>query len=553
MIDKMLLAMLLLLLPHTLLANPQFQAEPRTYTANGTVINSVTGEAIGGALVQISGARQLAMLTGADGKFQFEGLANGTFPLSVRKPGYFSPEEIRRAGTRPVLVSTAEERPVTLRLVPEGVIYGRISGDGGEPLENIPVQIVWEHTENGRKARDANRTVQTDEQGEFRVPELQQGRYFIFAGPSYWPVSFPTKISQSVARGYTGLFYPGVPDLASATPVEITPGKHTEVNLTLTSQPYYRISGSVSGYSPEMPVQLQILSASGQELGGGLNLDEARGTFRSWWFPAGPCTITAQAQDSKTNQQYFASQPLNVTSDLAGVHLTLAPGAVIPVNARVEATRETSRGLAAQQTFFWRGPKQAVNQYSPARVMLTARGRLFSQQQQYSQSATEEDPALAIRNVPPGVYSVEVQTMGDYYVQSARSGSVDLLEQTLTVAPGDSNQPIEIVLRDDFASLEGNLTFDGRGDTATVLIIPTNQMVNAQATRLEVSATSGSRSFQIPQLAPGEYKVLAVYDPEKLEDDDPEAMGKYLSRGQHLSLAPNQKARVEMQVMRIGE
>ena len=67
MFDRMLPALLLFVVPNTLLANPQFQAEPRTYTARGTVVNSATGEAISGALVQLYGARQHAVLTGPGG------------------------------------------------------------------------------------------------------------------------------------------------------------------------------------------------------------------------------------------------------------------------------------------------------------------------------------------------------------------------------------------------------------------------------------------------------------------------------------------------------
>src|ERR1700730_1572798 len=142
MFDRMLPALLLLVVPNALLANPQFQTEPRTYTAHGTVVNSVTGEPISGALVQIYGTRQHAMLTGSDGKFQFEGLPNGSFQVSVQKPGYFSPEQLRRNGAPLKSVNTEEERPVTLKLIPEGIVYGRITGDNGEPLGYMPVQIL---------------------------------------------------------------------------------------------------------------------------------------------------------------------------------------------------------------------------------------------------------------------------------------------------------------------------------------------------------------------------------------------------------------------------
>jgi hypothetical protein len=554
MFDRMLWAMLLFVAPSKLLANPQIQTEPRTYTARGTVVNSATGEAISGALVEIYGARQHAVLTGPDGKFQFEGLPNGSFQLTVKKPGYFSPDQVRRGGVPPMLFRTDEERPVTLKLIPEGIVYGRITGDNGEPLGYMPVQILWERVENGKRTRENTRSIRTDEQGEFRQAELQPGKYFVFVGPSSWPASFPARPSQGGARGYPGIFYPGVPDLSSATAIEITPGKHAEINLSLSSQLFYRISGSVSGYGPEQGVTMQMVSASGQPIGAGVEFDDARGTFRSSWVPAGPCTITAESQDPKTNQQSYASRSLTVTSDLGGVHLALLPSAVIPVNIRLEVTRSDTATDSRNMINFVGGSNQVYQQPSPARVVLTPRQHVFMQQHQYSESATNEDPTPAIRNVPPGVYSVEVSPNGPYYVQSARSGSVDLLAQSLTIAPGGSNQPIEIVLRDDFATLEGSLTFNAESDTATIIMISSNSSPEAPQQRWNImGVTNKAPSFHIPQLAPGEFKILAVDNPDELEYGNPEVVRKYLSKARDVSLAPNQKVKVELEVVHIGD
>ena len=553
MFDRMLLALLLLVVPSTLFATPQFQTEARTYTVRGTVVNSVTGEGVGGALVQIYGARQRSMLTGADGKFQFEGLSNGGFPLTVRKPGYFSTEEIRRQSAQPVYVRPEEERPVTLKLIPEGVLYGRITGDNGEPVEYMPVQIIFERVENGKRTRDNSRTVRTDEQGEFRQAELLPGKYFVFVGPSSWPVAFPARLSQSGARGYPGVYYPGVPDLFSATAIDMTAGKQAEINLSVSSQPFYRISGTLSGYGPGQGVNFQIVSASGQSIGAGVEFDEARGTFRSSWVPAGVCTITVESQDANTGRQSYGSQRLNVTSDMGGVHLALLPSAVIPVNIRLEATAPEPVVGPGEIFPSGRGHQMRAVQNSPARVVLTPQQHLFAQQQQYSNSVTDEDSAPAIRNVPPGVYSVEINPSGPYYVLSARSGSANLLQQSLTVAPGGSNQPIDVVLRDDFASLEGSLS--GReSQVTTVIIMAANSIAKTMQTRnVTVMGTGVSSSFQIPQVAPGEYKILAVEGADEIEYDNPEVMSKYLSKARDISLLPNQKAKVELTVVHAGD
>jgi hypothetical protein len=65
--------------------------------------------------------------------------------------------------------------------------------------------------------------------------------------------------------------------------------------------------------------------------------------------------------------------------------------------------------------------------------------------------------------------------------------------------------------------------------------------------------TGSLSSFQIPQLAPGEYKILAVEGTNDIEYDDPDVLSKYLSKARDVSLVPNQKAKVDLAVVHIGD
>ena len=66
---------------------------------DGIVLNSVTGGlTVRAALVRIN--PQMSALTGADGKFHFEGVPQGQMYVSVRKPGYFNEDQFFPGGTR---------------------------------------------------------------------------------------------------------------------------------------------------------------------------------------------------------------------------------------------------------------------------------------------------------------------------------------------------------------------------------------------------------------------------------------------------------------------
>src|ERR1700687_2153847 len=260
----------------------QLSAEQLTYTLRGPVVNSVTGEAIRGALVQAYFNVQRSALTGPDGTFQFEGLHSNQGNLTVPKPGYFSPNEIRTSrfsrteSSLPITLGP-DQPPVVLKLVPEGLIHGRIVGNGGEPIESLPVRLFSDVLENGQKAPQEIRTVNTNEEGEFRAAELTAGKYFLFVGPSE-AESFPVRVRGQSAQGYAGTFYASAPDLASATPIEIAAGAHAEFNLTLSLQPFFRVSGSISGVSQNEGVNVQFMNASGQPVGMLSAFDPDKGT-----------------------------------------------------------------------------------------------------------------------------------------------------------------------------------------------------------------------------------------------------------------------------------
>jgi hypothetical protein len=219
------------------------------YNLTGIVINSVTREPIRSALVQISFSRQLSTLTGSDGKFRFEGLPNGQTAVNVRKPGFFFEEEIHSlTNTQRMLSTGPDSTPVVLKLIPEGVIFGTIRGEDGEPLEGMNVRLTRNSFSSGHKRREAHATVQTDETGAFRFAELIPGVYFLSVsqGEPSAP-GLPARISQSSARGYPMEFYPGVPVASEASPIEIVPGERKQLDRLLTAKPLYRVGGRFQG------------------------------------------------------------------------------------------------------------------------------------------------------------------------------------------------------------------------------------------------------------------------------------------------------------------
>ena len=109
-------------------------------------------------------------------------------------------------------------------------------------------------------------------------------------------------------------------------------------------------------------------------------------------------------------------------------------------------------------------------------------------------------------------------------------------------------QPIEIVLRDDVAFLSGNVSSDSHPLTASILAI--SEHSSAQPI---IRPTDPNGGFQMGFLPPGEYKILAIDHPDQLEYTNPEVMRKYLSRAREITLSPDQAAKIDLELVNIGE
>src|SRR5271165_4436889 len=104
-------------------------------TISGQVVNSVTGQPVAGALVQM-GAR--AMLTDREGQFEFHDLAALYGGAVAPQPGYVSglPEFIRLN-----LPARQVQGAITLKLVPEAIIFGKVLDQSSQPLQGLRIQL----------------------------------------------------------------------------------------------------------------------------------------------------------------------------------------------------------------------------------------------------------------------------------------------------------------------------------------------------------------------------------------------------------------------------
>ena len=560
-------------------ANAQFESddsayqsngEKTTYTLSGTVINSVTGEPISRALVQFGANethpnespfihpsadpgseaandayRERSMLTDHEGRFKFEGLPQMRTSLIARKPGFYDPAQLsgdwqpRASGAIGVGPDTA---PVTLKLVPEAIMVGHVVDANGEPLEGVAIRISSVMRANGRKQLqpvqeevEQPQSMETNDEGAFRIANLAPGTYYVAAYPRHdQQTSIPAKVAYPVT------YYPGVPSFSEATPIHISAGQQVVLDFTLRTAPIVSVAGIVTGYAHGQEAELQFLNQSGDEVSIEKQFDAQTGSFQARVIAGGPCIIKADARD-RLDRPLHAELTLALSANIKNVRVNLAPAPSIPIVVRLETTKPQPDGASPQSTLAGSIPASVSLhplEFGHPDVVASVEGG-------------PSNPALVLRNIDAGKYKVEVipNNVGDtaWYVKSVLYSGIDLLQQELTVTPGESST-MEIVLRDDSAVLTGTVQSGENEGQAAVLVVPNHAPQNPKMT---VSDDRGE--FQIDGLAPGDYKVFAFDHLDGLEYANPEALNEYASKAAQVSLQANEKTTIRVGLIPRGE
>lgn len=512
------------------------------FEIRGTVISSQAGQPVGGALVQIPGLDE-AQFSGSDGRFIFSNIPRGQFTVTARKPGFFNEQELGylNAGMDSSLTTVPSDAKVILRLIPEGVIYGEVKDENGEPMERVTVGAQRWQTADGHRQLQFVGNATTDDLGAFRIAELRPGNYYLSfqvanRGGTTFSKLLPNKKEDD--EGYGLQFYPGVSDEADAKLIEIRPGSQIHIPLALSRQRLFEVSGVVHGVNRERSFSLALITSEGAWLQSGLRIDPKTGDFQFQGIPAGTYLIRAMASlragaEANAGPPLSATLPIYVNSDIAGLVLTLSPEISIGVQVRDEISN--SETASSVRTVVIRTVAKEFARFSPTIVA--------------PRVERDQVTPAKLEGLIPGTYTVlATPNFMPGYVANLRCGNVDLLRDDLTIAPGAAPPPIEVILRDDGAQLDGTVTENGRPASAAIVIYSQDYPKRSQ-----VIQPGNIGSFSADNLPPGRYQVLALKDAGDVEFRNPAAMEIYLSHASAVTLGRRDKATIRLEVQHRDE
>ncbi len=550
--------------------------EKDTETIRGTVVNSVTHEPIGRALV-FSLDNRFAMLCDAAGHFEFkiplarkEGtnrnssgvvLFNGPSggysrmggpgTLAARKPGFLTDER-----TQQVALAADSEQGLTIQLVPEALIIGRVNLPTTDGTDKLRVELFRRTVLNGRASWQAAGNAQTRANGEFRFADLAAGSYKIFTTEEIDrdPLTFNPRGQM---YGYPPVYYPSFNNFESSSVIRVTAGATVSVKLTPARRAYYPIKIGVSNAPQGAGFQIEVWPQGHPGPGYSLGYNQDEQSIVGM-LPDGNYTVEVNAF-----MPTMSSGQINISVKGGGVEgaaMNLVPSGSIQVNVKQELT---SPEMAPQESRFDQNGKPiSKSQYilNSMQVNLVpvdelTTGRMGGR----GRNGGADGDTITIQNVSSGRYRVQVSAqMG--YVAAVSSGGLDLLHNPLVVPPGGTSSPIEITLRDDGAAVEGTIE-NWQGETqgrnnllpgqqlACIYLVPTTETMS-----LPLVGWTGDGHFSLQQVPPGSYRAIAFNrQPGDLEFTNEDAMKKYEPKSQVIELEAGQKQQLNLQLNAVSE
>ena len=511
---------------------------------SGIVVDAESGDPVRKANVTLTlegtPRRWATARTDSSGRFTFEGLPAGKYDLSASKGNegraIHGASSLRELGDLITLADGESLGVIKLRLIHPASISGHVYDSDGEPVAEVNVHLLRQGRNLGTPVLLNYRGGTTDDRGEYRISEIDPGRYYLRASASS-PGQFGG-FGVDPQEKLVEQYYRGVREAKGATAVHVRGGESlTGLDFHLASEPVVGLRGQISGVpeeteEPQASAEAVVaVTRSGPNrlvVGGGRRVEVrispaeigqeqssiatvAQGPdyrFQLGGLSAGRYRIEA-ALDSR-GKTYVASQVFDFRPGSNEIQLTLSAAVDIQGTLRVEgeapAREETpAPARAFGNRFFFQllRPGGSVRPGNPS-AQVGADGR------------------FTISQVAPGAWQLSVGPVPPGYLKSAEFGDHDVRFTTFEVASG-SNTTLNIVVSMRTATVEGQVEAGGsEAKRAGVLLAPFGEYHDLARFYYGTAANDDGK-FKLSGIAPGRYKIFAVEKMAAASFRNPEA------------------------------
>lgn len=509
------------------------QSAPKPGSISGTLTNAATGAPVRDCAVIMTNQRgsfRYNAITDDGGRFLFASVEpDPAYQPAIACQGFTMPAPTRQTLRDMPPISVTEDQHVdnlSIKVVPLGAISGKVLDADNEPLRGVSIQLLQYHYVPAGRRLDIVDDATTDARGQYRLFFLKPGRYlmraFLRVTPP-GPPGAPGHVHSAIPdEGFLPLWYPGSPDSAQASLIDVKPAADlTAYNFRLPRTPVFHVRGTLVSSVPKRPA-VEVFPCVNKlvDTNYGFAADsQPNGSFDARGVPPGQYCVSAP--QSNFRQISADTEVVVANHDVEGIALTASDGS------------EVSGAMEVEGDPGYKLPKFGVRlQDSAANSCCSAI------------SQTSEEGHFLLRKVPPGNYEFGYSKLPpDLYLKSLRQGDQELASDRLDIR--NSVSPLSIVLATGTGKVSGIVqdTAGNPADYTQVTLAPKGG--RAARSDLYYSAfTRNDGSFQVSDVAPGEYNVFAWEAPGV--PDSPDFLKLFADRATSITVSPQNALPVQL-------
>jgi protocatechuate 3,4-dioxygenase beta subunit len=524
-------------------------SEDKTSSIEGIVVKDPGEQPLKKATVEVvpedEGAANYTAISDAEGHFRISAVQPGRYRIFVERTGFIEVDKSGRrlAGTALSIEAGHSTKDLELHMLTAAILTGRVVDEDGDPMANVEISVLRYGYSSGRRELEQERSERTNDLGEFRIPGLLAGRYFVSASPA---PDFSTVVASKpraqdpdkTETGYVTTYYPGANDLSQAVPLELHPGDEVPIDFTLVRTRTFRVRGSVANLASSRAldsfnqgVVMLHPKEFNNEVFSAAEVDK-NGNFEIRGIAPGAYTITLMRRDGETAQ--VSHQELVVAnSDVNHVRLVPMQDSQIRGQLRIENGAQADLTSLAVILRPVSGPSSA---------------NISSEQGQ-----VKPDGSFELSNVSPGKYTVSVSggtsTMRDYFLKKLIAGGRDISDSDLVV-PGGTTLSMSLLISASAASLEGTVVNEQSQPLGSVTVVAVPDASHQdQLDRYRRSMTDQRGHFLLRGLTPGHYTVFAWQHVEEGAYYDPDFLKQYEASGEKLQVVEGDRRTLRLKAL----
>ena len=519
--------------------SPSASADPnaKLCTVSGTVVSANTGEPLRRAHIVLDrddedDARDIEGLSDSAGHFEIANIPSGRYDLYAYREGY---RQSTFAGAVTSLKPGQKMADVNFKLWKLGVISGRVVDFNGDPVQHVEVTAVVRKQGQNKTANTYKNSATTDDRGEYRIFDLQPGRYLLGASPE--ETRSISTVQDAPMAEFRQTFYPQTTDASRATLIDVKSGDEIS-GMDLMMVPAgeirtFTIHGRVidnSGAKDSSFIVVMLVPKGAPVLGFHdrrfAEADRKTGAFEVRDVAPGDYTLLASIE-SQAGQFRARHDVTVVESDPDAVTIVLTKGASIPVRLNREGQEAVAAKNVRIELVPWDPPSDSF--YRDFYVEPRPDGTFFAE------------------GVNDDTYTVSIRsTCSECYVKAVDANGVDALARGVQVTGGAGPARIDVTYSSESGRLSGvvHSKDDAPATGATVVIIsalPHGEHRTAQ--------TDQYGHYEVKGLPPGDYNAYAFAHFESEMLDDADAMQPYADRRESVSVTANATRTLDLKVI----